>query len=36
MTSGIMRYIRMVQMYQDDASDEAIEIEAEFEIDIEV
>ncbi len=38
-TSGIMRHIKMVQMYQDDASDEAsrpLEIEAEVEVDVEV
>ncbi len=36
-TSGIMRRIRTVQMYQDDASDEAnrpLGLEAEFEVDV--
>ncbi len=36
-TSGIMRSIRMVRMYQDDASDEAsrpLGIEAEVEVDV--
>ncbi len=36
-TSGIMRRIRMVQMHQDDASDEAsrpLGIEAEVEVDV--
>ncbi len=36
-TSGIMRHIRMVQMHQDDASDEAsrpLGIETEVEVDV--